>query len=79
MINKKALGAAIRNQRKAKKLKQNDVSAETNLSRNYISDIESGRYAPSIDTLSRIARCLDMDLNILKMSEIQVVDMQLDH
>lgn len=73
MIDKRALGAAIRNHRKAMKLKQNDVSAETNLSRNYISDIESGRYAPSIDALSKLAVCLNMDLNILKMSEIQVV------
>jgi len=71
VINKKALGAVIKNQRKAKNLKQNDVSAETNLSRNYISDIESGRYAPSLDALSKLAVCLDLDLNVLKMSEIQ--------
>lgn len=72
MIDKKALGAVIKNQRKFKNLKQNEVSAKTDLSRNYISDIESGRYSPSLEALSKLAVCLDLDLNVLKMSEIQV-------
>lgn len=71
MINKKVLGSIIKNQRKAKKMKQNDVSAATNISRNYISDIENGRYAPSLDALTKLALCIDLDLNLLKMSEIQ--------
>ncbi|MCD9026014.1 helix-turn-helix domain-containing protein [Cohnella silvisoli] len=74
MIDKKALGAVIKGKRKAMKKRQNEVSSETKLSRNYISDIENGRYAPSIDALSRLGVCLELDLNMLKMTEIQVAD-----
>ena len=72
MLDKKALGRTIKKTRTEKKLKQVDVSAFTGLSRKYISDIENGRYMPSVEALSRLAACLDMDLNLLKMTEIQV-------
>ncbi|MFW5436328.1 helix-turn-helix domain-containing protein [Paenibacillus apiarius] len=72
MLNKKALGLAIKKQRKEKNMKQIDVSAKTDLSRNYISDIENGRYAPSVDALLKLAECIDLDLNLIKMTEIQV-------
>jgi len=71
MLDKKTLGLIIKKKRKEKGMKQNQVSSATNLSRNYISDIENGRYMPSVEALSKIARCLDLDLNILKMTEIQ--------
>ncbi|MNB88925.1 helix-turn-helix protein [compost metagenome] len=66
MLDKKAVGVALKNHRKAKKLTQFDVSAKTSLSRNYISDIENGRYAPSLDAALKLAVCLDFDLNTLK-------------
>jgi transcriptional regulator with XRE-family HTH domain len=50
---------------------QEQLSSVTNLSRNYISDIENGRYMPSLNALSKIAICLNIDLNVLKMTEIQ--------
>lgn len=71
MIDKKELGRIIKNHRKTKNMKQNEVSSVTKLSRNYISDIENGRYTPSLEALTRLALCLDLDLNLLKMSEIQ--------
>jgi transcriptional regulator with XRE-family HTH domain len=74
MLDKKTLGMLIKKRRKEKKLKQIQVSSATNLSRNYISDIENGRYMPSVEALSKIAICLDMDLNVLKMTEIQVIE-----
>lgn len=74
MIDKKALGTVIREKRKSLKKRQNEVSNSTGLSRNYISDIENGRYAPSLDALSKLGSCLDLDLNMIKMPEIQVVD-----
>lgn len=74
MIDKKKLGRLIKQKRKEKKLRQTEVSKETGLSRNYISDIENGRYMPSVDALSRLALFLDIDLNLLKMTEIQVYD-----
>ncbi|WP_201763636.1 helix-turn-helix domain-containing protein [Chengkuizengella marina] len=73
-MNKKALGVVIQTYRKEKKLKQHELSDTTGLSRNYISDIENGRYAPSIDALLKLANALDVDLNMLKMTEIQYFD-----
>lgn len=72
MLDKRNLGKVIKNRRKELMLTQNQVSEVTGLSRNYISDIENGRYSPSIDSLSRIAIYLNLDLNVLKMTDIQV-------
>ena len=72
MTEKNMLGITIKKARKHKRLKQAQLADITKLSRSYISDIENGRYSPSIETLSKIAVCLDIDLNILKMTEIQV-------
>ncbi|WP_425622500.1 helix-turn-helix domain-containing protein [Brevibacillus borstelensis] len=72
MLDRKALGLVIKKRRKEKNIKQSQVSSATKLSRNYISDIENGRYVPSVEALTKIAVCLDLDLNVLKMTEIQV-------
>jgi len=69
-MDKKVIGKIIQNQRKNKKMRQYEVSEKTGLSRNYISDIENGRYMPSVETLSKLANCLDLDLNVIKMTEI---------
>lgn len=71
MLNQKTLGAIIKQKRKEAGMTQEQLSTVTNLSRNYISDIENGRYTPSLNALSKIAICLDIDLNVLKMTEIQ--------
>jgi transcriptional regulator with XRE-family HTH domain len=76
MIDKKKLGNIIRSKRREKKMTQAFVSRITGLSRNYISDIENGRYMPSVDSLSRIAVCINLDLNVLKWTEIQVDDFE---
>jgi transcriptional regulator with XRE-family HTH domain len=72
MLDKKALGKIIKRKRNEIGMTQDQLSSATRLSRNYISDIENGRYMPSINSLSKIAVCLNMDLNLLKMTEIQV-------
>jgi len=70
---KKIIGKMISEKRREKSLTQARVSEITGLSRNYISDIEKGRYAPSVDALSKLAKCLNLDLNfLLPMTEIQV-------
>jgi transcriptional regulator with XRE-family HTH domain len=71
MLNKKTLGSIIKQKRNEAGMTQDQLSSATNLSRNYISDIENGRYMPSLNALSKIAICLDIDLNVLKMTEIQ--------
>ncbi|MGE7614752.1 helix-turn-helix domain-containing protein [Paenibacillus sp. NPDC101420] len=70
-MDKKIIGAAIKLKRRDKKMRQNELAEKTSLSRNYISDIETGRYMPSVETLAKIATCLGMDLNTLLVSEIQ--------
>jgi transcriptional regulator with XRE-family HTH domain len=78
MLNQKTLGAIIKQKRKEAGMTQGQLSTATNLSRNYISDIENGRYTPSLNALSKIAICLDIDLNVLKMTEIQDVNFKND-
>lgn len=72
LLDKNKIGQLIKSRRKEKKLTQNNISEKTGLSRNYISDIENGRYMPSAESLYKIATCIDLDLNLLKMTEIQV-------
>jgi transcriptional regulator with XRE-family HTH domain len=72
LLDKKTLGALIKKKRKEIDMTQDQLSSATKLSRNYISDIENGRYMPSLSSLTKIAICLDIDLNVLKMTEIQV-------
>ena len=74
MLDGKKLGALIKNKRKEKHLKQTEMAKALGLSRTYLSDIENGRYLPSTKTLSRIAILINLDLNVLKMTEIQVVE-----
>jgi transcriptional regulator with XRE-family HTH domain len=74
MLDKKTLGKLIQHKRKELGITQTQVSEATELSRNYISDIENGRYKPSVDSLSKIAIFLNLDLNLIKMTEIQVME-----
>ncbi|MGE6376571.1 helix-turn-helix domain-containing protein [Peribacillus muralis] len=74
MVDKKTLGKIIQGKRKELGKTQSRLAKETDLSRNYISDIENGRYTPSIDSLTKIAISLGLDLNVIKMTEIQVVN-----
>jgi transcriptional regulator with XRE-family HTH domain len=72
---KTIIGKMINTKRQEKNLTQIQVSDFTGLSRNYISDIENGRYMPSVDALTRLAKCLELDLNfLLAMTEIQVTE-----
>lgn len=65
------LGKVVKMARKRKSLTQQGLAEKINISRNYISDIECGRYIPSVEKLILLADTLDIDLNILKMTEIQ--------
>lgn len=50
--------------RKAKKLTQEDISTRTGIARSNIARIESGKYIPTIDVLTKLAIALDMSLEI---------------
>lgn len=60
------IGINIKKARKNKKLTQKQLSEKVDISRNYISDIECGRYIPSVEKLLLIASVLGIDLNIFK-------------
>lgn len=60
------VGRLIRLKRKAKRMTQQDVTKRTGIARKYISDIERGRNLPGTETLVNLAKCLDLDLNLLK-------------
>lgn len=60
------IGINIKKARKNKKLTQKELSKKVDISRNYISDIECGRYIPSVEKLLLIATVLGIDLNIFK-------------
>jgi immF control region 10 kDa protein len=66
------IGDKIKAKRREGGLTQSELADKVGISRNYISDLENGRYIPSVKTLSKIASVLGIDLNFLiEMSEIQ--------
>ena len=69
MDAKKIIGEKIKEARTKKGLTQVELSEKTGLSRSYISDIENGRYLPSILTLLTVANELKIDLNFLNKSD----------
>ena len=59
------LGMRIRYLRKQLNLSQLDLSVESDVNRNYISDLEKGRRNPTILILNKIAIALNTDLSNL--------------
>lgn len=70
MLDKNLLGASIKKARKKAKMSQVALSIETDLSRSYISDVENGRYAPSLETLMKIAFVLNVSLDDLTRGKV---------
>lgn len=60
------IGVNIKKARKDKRLTQKELAEKVDISRNYISDIECGRYTPSVEKLLLISTVLEIDLNIFK-------------
>lgn len=59
------LGMRIRYLRKQKGMSQLDLALESDINKNYISDLERGSRNPSLLILERIAKALDVSLEIL--------------
>lgn len=59
------MGQYIQNSRKSKELTQKQVSQLTGLTVSTISGIESGYTRPSVNTLTKIAMVLKLDMNVL--------------
>lgn len=62
----KVLGSTVKMARKQKQFTQLQLSQKVHISRNYISDIECGRYIPSFEKLLLLSDILNIDLNSLK-------------
>jgi transcriptional regulator with XRE-family HTH domain len=56
------IGQKLRELRESKKLSQGDVEKRTGLLRCYTSRVENGHTVPSVDTLERYARALEVPL-----------------
>lgn len=65
-MDKQVVGGTIKAARKAKGMTQEQLAAATGLSRTYLSDIENGRYMPSLRSVTRIAAALELDLGFLQ-------------
>ncbi len=57
------IGTTIREYRLQKGLSQGDIEKRTGLLRCYLSRVENGHTVPSLDTLQKIARALDLQLS----------------
>ena len=65
MTVKTQLGMRIVYLRKQKGWSQLDLSIESGVNRNYLSDLENGRRNPTVDVLEKIANALGITLEIL--------------
>ena len=63
-INKE-LGMRIRYLREQKKMTLEDLSFESNVNKNYLSDLERGNRNPTVKILARIAEALEVTLEEL--------------
>lgn len=59
------VGRNIANYRKLKGLTQAELAKVAKMSEGYLAAIEEGRRKPKIKTLARIAKCLDLELELL--------------
>ncbi len=57
------IGTTIREFRLQKNMSQGDIEKRTGLLRCYLSRVENGHTVPSLDTLQKIARALDLQLS----------------
>ncbi|WP_163880849.1 helix-turn-helix domain-containing protein [Paenibacillus favisporus] len=60
-----AFGRALRKIRKEKKLTQDELSVYSRVDRSYISELENGEKAPSLLTITSLARALQVKASVL--------------
>jgi transcriptional regulator with XRE-family HTH domain len=64
------IGTTIRGYRLQKGMSQGDIEKKTGLLRCYLSRVENGHTVPSLETLQKIARALDLQLAELFAHEL---------
>ena len=65
MENKKLLGRRIKELRKDKGLTQEKLAELINIETTSLSGIESGRHFPSLPTVEKISKFLDVEMKVL--------------
>ena len=66
------IGEKLKTLREQKKLSQGDIEKRTGLLRCYISRVENGHTVPSVDTLEKLARALEVPMYRLFTDEDHV-------
>lgn len=64
------LGTTLRDIRKRKKINQKDLAREANISQTYISQIESGKRLPSIETLEKLGIVLGIPFQVISFMSL---------
>jgi transcriptional regulator with XRE-family HTH domain len=66
------IGERLKELREQKKMSQGDVEKRTGLLRCYISRVENGHTVPSVDTLEKMARALEIPTYRLFTDDVHV-------
>ena len=71
----KAFGRALKKVRLKKKLTQEDLSLEAQLARVYISELEYGKKIPSIETIFKLSKGLNIKCSkLMDLTEQELLD-----
>lgn len=60
-----SIGKNVKQFRKLRKLTQVELAEKANLSRSYLADLEGDRYNPSVESLTSIAKVLNVGVHVL--------------
>lgn len=63
------IGKVVKLERKKLKLRQCELAEEIGISNTYLSDIESGRTTPSVKTLLKLAKRLNLNIEKLLLND----------
>ncbi|WP_407311758.1 helix-turn-helix domain-containing protein [Desulfosporosinus sp. SB140] len=67
------VGESLKTYRKQKGFTQVELAKKAGISRSYLADVEAGRYNPSLDTLTAVAKALNIETGLLISPEAIVV------
>jgi transcriptional regulator with XRE-family HTH domain len=73
------IGETLKKLRKKRKLSQKEVADKSNISRTYISEIESGRTNPTYDILERIGNVLNIPFPIISYLSLDINSLPENH
>ena len=75
LTKSKAFGKALKKIRLKKKLTQEDLSLEAQLARVYISELEYGKKIPSIETIFKLSKGLNIKCSrLMDLTEQELLD-----